>query len=182
MSFIKNVTERKKISESFGGKMITLPNQVSLIKIKTKVGSSSLIQFELVPGGCVLTRIQGTQWDSVSESSYLRKGLLPIATLVRSNNGFMEREAKVSTERESDRQRALILAPREAKCPSVRISQVSKSKLHLAGNSNPICNNVGFFKWKISTSSSLGYMLSHFLCNSLVISYVLGCWINFRPL
>jgi len=42
-------------------KMITLPNQVSLIKIKNTIGSSSLIQFELAPGGCVLRQIPCTQ-------------------------------------------------------------------------------------------------------------------------
>lgn len=62
-------------------------------------------------------------------------------------------------ERERQRVGAWLLAKPCGVWP--RTSQVSKPKLHLAGNSNPICNNVGFFKWKTSTSL-LGYTAASF--------------------
>lgn len=56
--------------------------------------------------------------------------------------------------------------------------QVSQPKLHLAGNSNPICTLPGSCR-RDAPPLRWATWLFHLLFNSLVIWYVLGCWINF---
>lgn len=56
--------------------------------------------------------------------------------------------------------------------------QVSHPKLHLAGNSNPICTMPGSCR-RDAPPLRWATWLFHLLFNSLVIWYVLGYWINF---